>query len=248
VAAFFSGGIDSFFTLLERPDITHLIHITGFDVPIDRPERERAVVDSLRDAAARLGKQFVHVRTNAPTALFEVTTLDATYGAALASIALAVSPAFSRIYISSGPPDVSGLPDGSDRRLDHLWSVTNTEIVRFGGHADRIQKLRRVAESEVAASALRVCVDQYTGEYACGRCTKCVRAMVLLEALGARDRFTSLPPVLDLGAAHRLPPASALPALYTPEEFVREMEAHPDRDLVDAFMWLFWEAEEDRRE
>jgi hypothetical protein len=71
---------------------------------------------------------------------------------------------------------------------------------------------------------------------------------VLLEALGTRHRFTSMPPVLDLGAAYRQDPAGSVPTQYTPEEFVREMEAHPDRDLVDAFMWLFRDTEEDRRE
>lgn len=239
IGAFFSGGVDSFFTVLEQPDITHVVHITGFDLPLDVPEREWAVVSRLRSAASEMGKTFIHVRTNLRELLWARTDWGATYGAGLATVALALSPAFSRIYIPGGPPDQSGVADGTSARLDHLWSTTRMATIRSGGRDDRITKLKRVADSEVARRSLRVCLDEDTSQYGCGRCRKCLRAMVLLEAFGVRDRFAAFPPILDLGAAFACEPAAAVPSVYTPEHWERWIRKHPDPDLVDAMEWLF---------
>ena len=48
----------------------------------------------------------------------------------------------------------------------------------------RLEKVERLADSEVARRTLRVCWRNLDGRYNCGRCEKCLRTMVALEALG----------------------------------------------------------------
>ncbi len=236
VAAFFSSGIDSFQLALDAPDITHLIRIVGFDLATDQPKLERALAEQSARAAALLGKPLVTVRTNVRQILFDYSSWHGSYGAALATVALALSPSFRRIYIASGPPDSSGRTDGSDPRLDHLWGGGLVQTVRFGGGQTRADKLVRIAESKAATTCLRVCPDE-SGEVAdnCGRCFKCLRALVLLEALGLRDRFTTFPPVLDLGRIAETDVHPLYAEDYASEPMEAEFRANPNPDLRHAF-------------
>lgn len=244
VGAFFSGGVDSFYTVLEAPGVTHLIHIGGFDTPHDRPDLQLAARRKLETAADRMGLPLVTVTSNIRDLLWAFTPWDAGYGTMLASVALALAPAFSRIYISSGPPDDLDRPDGSHRALDHLWGTARLETVRFGGETKRLEKLQRISESPVARDSLRLCLDEgVVGS--CGRCLKCLRAMILLEGLGCRELFPTLPRVLDLEAVRQSNPGKATPRAYVGEEFDRRMGAHPDRELRQAYGWLFRHQEPD---
>src|SRR5690606_5548103 len=64
-AAFFSGGVDSFFTLLKgRDELTDLIYIHGFDVRLDDWPRRRAISDMGNAVAAHMGMRFVEVESN----------------------------------------------------------------------------------------------------------------------------------------------------------------------------------------
>ena len=72
-AAFFSGGVDSFFTVLrcrevappaERVAIDDLITVWGFDVPLDRHDAFARLRERHEIIARELGKQFIDVATN----------------------------------------------------------------------------------------------------------------------------------------------------------------------------------------
>jgi hypothetical protein len=55
VGCFFTGGLDSFYTLLKhRVEITHLVFVHGFDVSINDLPLRAKVSESLRDVAAKL--------------------------------------------------------------------------------------------------------------------------------------------------------------------------------------------------
>ncbi len=232
VGAFFSGGIDSFELALDAPDITHLIRIVGFDLATDRPQLEQALAASSAKAAALLGKPLVTVRTNVRRLLFDYSSWLGSHGAALATVALALSPAFRRIYIAGATPDSSGRTAGTSPRLDHLWGGGLVDTVHFGGDRTRADKFKRLADSEAATSCLRVCVEE-RGESAdnCGRCFKCLRALLLLEALGLRERFTTFPPVLDLGCLARTFVEPPYVEDYVDERTEAECREHPNADV-----------------
>lgn len=64
VGVFFSGGVDSWLTVLANPDITDLIYVHGFDISLDAPEVSATVERHLADAAERCGKRLRIVRTD----------------------------------------------------------------------------------------------------------------------------------------------------------------------------------------
>ncbi len=199
-AAFFSGGVDSLYTFLERSeDLTHLIHIHGFDY--------RRQNRSLADAAERENRRFVEGRGRRLLVvesnfreLFEHHRIHTNlyHGAVLAGIALALG--LSRTYVPSSFAWDQLIPWGSHPITDPLWSTESVEILHHGVEARRIDKLRRLGGDEGALALLRVCPANTV--YSCGDCEKCLRTRVALRLLGLRS--PRLPPLDDLRSVRRL--------------------------------------------
>ena len=67
VGCLFSGGLDSFYTLLKhREEVTHLIFADGFDIPPQDEQRRERAVSVARTVADELGKSLIEVHTNLP--------------------------------------------------------------------------------------------------------------------------------------------------------------------------------------
>ena len=67
VAAFFSGGVDSWAAVLDNPDITDLVFVRGFDLMLDAPHQAALMEEveaRLRVAAAAIGRPLHVVETN----------------------------------------------------------------------------------------------------------------------------------------------------------------------------------------
>lgn len=65
VAAFFSGGVDSFYAALtRREEISDLIFLHGFDISLDQADARRRVSTAVREVAAELGKNLIEVETD----------------------------------------------------------------------------------------------------------------------------------------------------------------------------------------
>jgi Polysaccharide pyruvyl transferase len=200
VAAFFSGGVDSLTTVLRHPEITHLVHIEGFDVPLERTDVTAMVRERIAATAAELGKELVRVETNVRELSDPYLPWVTYYGAALGTVALLLSGEMSRVLIASGLTHPGLYENGSHPLLDHLWGADRVEIVHDGAALSRVAKLRLLADDPTARRMLRVCWQNPGGAYNCGRCEKCLRTMVTLEILGVRDRFEAFPDSLDLDA------------------------------------------------
>ena len=205
VACFFSGGLDSCYTLLKhREEITHLVFVHGFDIQLaDRALRDRTS-RALHNVAAAYQKSVVEVDTNLRDFTDRYFTWELSHGAVLASIALLLSPLFTKVYIAASNTYLWLRPWGSHPLLDPLWSTEHTEIVHDGCEAMRIEKLARIVDDETVLRSLRVCWENRDGAYNCGRCEKCLRMMVELRILGALDRCRTFDRPLDLAAVSRI--------------------------------------------
>jgi diphthamide synthase (EF-2-diphthine--ammonia ligase) len=197
VAAFFSGGVDSFYTALKhRHEITALVFVHGFDVSLDDHAQRDHVVRRLRRAADELKLPLLEVETDVREFLdLSVHWLDA-HGAALAGVAQLLGGAFRRLYVPSTDTYGTLAPMGSHPLVDPLWSTERVEIVHDGCEANRVDKLRAIEGAPAAREGLRVCVRKGSSSYNCGECWKCLRTMVGLRVLGTAARFDTLP-VLD---------------------------------------------------
>ena len=195
VSLFFSGGVDSFYSLIKhREEVENLVLIHGFDVPLADTRTWDLTEAHAREAARIFGKRLIVVRTNLHFEQPSVPGGWAMYGgAALAAVAHAIAPNHGKIYIASGYSYSQLRPLGTHPLLDPLWSTESVQIVHDGGNT-RINKLRVLAQYPEALSRLRVCWEN-EGNYNCGRCEKCIRTMLGLRALGV-ERCAAFPDTL----------------------------------------------------
>jgi hypothetical protein len=204
VAAFFSGGVDSWATVLENPDITDLVFVRGFDLAWEGPHARLAdeVEAEMRQAAEELGLPLHVVATNLRAMSDPHIGWGLYYGNAAASVALFLAPLFDRVLLAS-PSDyeVQGRW-GAVWGVTSLWSSEDLEIDEHGGSRSRVERLERLIENPVACRSLRVCWENPGGAYNCGRCGKCLHTLVALEAIGAREQVTTFPSGLDLDPAN----------------------------------------------
>ncbi len=119
VACFFSGGVDSFYTLLKnQEEVTHLIFVHGFDIALENEAvRSRASVMA-REVAKALGKTFVEVEANISPFPRTLLGWEKYHGAAMASVALLFQHRFRKALIGATYTYAELIPWGTHPMLD----------------------------------------------------------------------------------------------------------------------------------
>ncbi len=207
-AAFFSGGVDSFFTLMQhRRSITHLVFVHGFDLPLGWKEGRERMARNARDVAYALGLHLIEVETNMrefgdP----HVSWPDAYCGAGMGAVALLLAPMFRRIYIPGSFSYEQLIPMGSHPFLDRHWHNGAFELIHDGPEHTRFDKIQAIAQWPLAASHLRVCYQKTDAGLNCGRCRKCLWTMLSLDSIGCLEKFGTLPSAIDIDELRRYPP------------------------------------------
>lgn len=243
VAAFFSGGADSLFTILrdrsvappaERAPIEELITVHGFDIPVDALESFTRLCRRHRALAQDLALDFVDVATNLrQTRWSKVHWSYLGHGAALAAVGLAMERAYSTVYIAGGGGFRGLHPWGSHSVTDPLFSTSRTAVVHDGTAWIRTEKLEAIAESPAAHWSVRVCYAN-DDDRNCGVCNKCLRTMVVLEICGALDRCRTFPVHPDLLSAVASMDASHFADAREIEDIRRLARARRRADAVGA--------------
>ncbi len=187
-AAFFSGGVDSFYTVLhsqaEDPGaIDELIFVRGADILLDNQTAYETAVATARDAAQELGLPLLLASTNLRSTRYRMVHWDQMgSGPLLGAIGLALESRYRRLLISSTWSGEALHPAGSHPETDPLFSTERTSFVHYGDWADRIPKTEYISQYQVALDHLRVCWESPRGDN-CGHCLKCLRTMVVLEVI-----------------------------------------------------------------
>lgn len=184
VSLFFSGGVDSYYSLIKhRDDVENLVLVHGFDVPLADTKTFALAEAQARDAARLFGKRLIVVRTNLHWEQSRIPCGWGMYhGAALVAVAHALAPNHGKMYIASSYSYADLHPWGSHPLLDPLWSTEAVQLVHDGGET-RMDKLRVLVQYHEVLARLRVCWENL-GDYNCGLCEKCIRTMLGLRALG----------------------------------------------------------------
>jgi hypothetical protein len=235
IAAFFSGGVDSWATLLSEPDITDLIFVKGVDIlpsltPLHVGLGER-VESVLREATEELGKQLHVVEVNIREFSDPLIEWGFFFNSTLSAVALFFESLFDRVLIPSDTNHLNQPPYGSSRMIDGLWSSEALEIVDHGGQLTRFERIRLIAQNPLVQQSLRVCYMNHDCMYNCGRCPKCNFTMICLEAMGVRDRFTTFPSEFDFTVLEDYTPAEQI-HLVLWEECLHGVEACDREDLA----------------
>jgi hypothetical protein len=197
-AAFFTCGVDSFYTLLRRrEEIDAVVYAHGLDLPRDDPKRE-LVSTAIQDAARELGLPAIELETDLRAFSDPVCDWERIYtSAALATLGHLLAGSFDRILIPATHSYRDLHPTGSHPLLDPLYSSERLRIEHVDA-VSRVAKLEYLVGSELAMRSLRVCFQHGGDRLNCGECPKCVRTMVGLRAIGAAGRCETLPEEFSL--------------------------------------------------
>jgi hypothetical protein len=201
-AAFFSGGVDSLFTILRRPPaiesaptdlyapgpIDDLICLWGFDIPLDRAAEFARLRSRFAPVAENLGCHFIDVASNLRTTRFQQANWGAlSHASALISFSLFLGPRLGTALFGSAFNYRDLRPWGSHPLTDPLLSTATLHVVHDGAECTRVEKTRFLANSDVAMQNLRVCW-RHGSDQNCSKCNKCFRTMIALELFGALKR------------------------------------------------------------
>jgi hypothetical protein len=191
----FSGGVDSFYSLLRFPGkIDYLVTVQGFDVTLDDVARFASVEETTRKVAAEIGARTVVIRTNLREhARFLECPWQKSHGGALAALGHLIDRHVGSLVVSSSVANADNQAWGSHWRLDPFWSSSRLEIVYFGADRRRSAKVGLIADEPLVRRYLRVCWENRAASGNCSRCEKCVRTRLSLAQCGALDDF----PVFD---------------------------------------------------
>jgi hypothetical protein len=209
-ATFFSGGVDSFYTLLKHRHecgtlpvpLTHIIFMRG----VERTVEESNDVDTsekwAREVAKTLGVQVISGETNIRASLNGLRNeinWDSHYlGSALAAVALALPFRFGYVCIPSAFSYNHLVAHGSTPLLDEMYSTERLSLIHDGSEVTRASKVAKMIEwdRDLVLARLRVCWLNAGGAFNCGKCRKCIRTAVPLRVLGVwqhaqfRDKST----------------------------------------------------------
>jgi hypothetical protein len=200
---FLSGGIDSLAALRankqnypeEHPgSIKDCLLVHGFDIGgvIERGmkyhvfDRARAALSAVaQDANVTLIPVYTNIRHLCDE---RDLWLDKFFGAVLASVGHAFASRLHLVYIASSYDIPNLVPCGSHPLLDPEYSSFDVRIKLLGLSLSRLEKLRLVADWDVAFQNFRVCLANVNDRLNCGKCEKCVRTMTELVAIGSLDK------------------------------------------------------------
>lgn len=240
---FFSGGIDSFFSLLRHYDgatgdaegpVDDLINVGGFDVPITSAEELDTAQQVLDGVARQFDKRHVRVFTNLRT-LETPYSLNwiGSHGCALAVVGHLLERAYGELIVAS-THDYGHLERiGSHPMTDRLLGSRSMRVVHDGASFTRVQKTALVGRSDIALDSVRVCWEsqKYSN---CSRCRKCLITMVTLDLLGYKERAQTFDwSSYDVQGLRRLPLTSDSQAILF-QGIVEEAQLLGRADIVEA--------------
>jgi hypothetical protein len=204
---FFSGGVDSFHTLLcSGEPIELLVSVQGFDIALDDTRRAEAAEASLRAIASAAGTGSAWVRTNLRQhPLIQAVPWERAHGGALIAVGHLLAARVREILISSSITTIHDKPWGTHWTTDPLYSSSRVRFRESGQEMRRIDKLRTIAGNPLPQQHLRVCWMSLGDSGNCSKCGKCLITRLVLEESGMLERF----PVF-LGSASLLADVDAL--------------------------------------
>lgn len=244
-ASCFTGGVDSFHTLLDRRDeLGAIVFAFGLDIPRRMGPQRKRVTSTLEAVAAETDLRLLTAVTNVREVLGPEPLLwgREAHGATLASLGTLFSPVISRLYIPSSDVRSPQVGWGSHPVVDPRWSTDRLEVVYHCEDHIRQDKVALLADDPLAQRHLRVCFMRFQ-EANCGACKKCLRTMALLTLAGRLDRFPTFtrPLDVDLLARQQVDKPNELNIVRNALAFAEKVPGHDD--IKAAYRHLIADAE-----
>lgn len=221
---FFTGGVDSFFTLYKHLDqITHLVYIHGLEMSLDNLPLRNQISQMLRKVGTELGKNVIEIETNIRKFSSNFAGRRITHGFELVGFAFLLQNFFNRVWISDGVTYDQIIPQSLHPEVTSLLESQVMGISFVGNDLTRLEKTAILSrqtdflsekpkeffqvtpeQSKLMMQTLRICNENRGGAYNCGKCEKCLRTMIDLRLVNALDQCTTIKTPLDLNRIARL--------------------------------------------
>ena len=236
-AAFFTGGMDSWHTLLNHEHkISHLIYVHGFDMPGRSAEDQALVGRRVREAAAARGFALQEIHTNhREQGEHLVGDFKFSHGAMLAAVGLMLGKSIDGVYIAASDNYIDMVPWGSMWFLDPLWTTGKVQILYDGADTWRSDKAHVFARHPDLLAHLVVCWDGYVHGKNCGHCEKCLRTMLALHFAGIDDLSPAFAQALDPMAIATMRLTSDWRIANYAKSLKLAREHRPDSPILPAF-------------
>jgi len=243
IGMFFSGGVDSFYTLLKNENtklpasekISHLLFVHGFDISLDDHKLFIMALKGVEAAAKEYNRQIIQVSTNVRYITSNILDWEMYFGSAMISVALGLECLFCKVYIPGSCKYEDLFPWGSHPLTDPLWATESMDIIHDGCEASRVEKiLWQVGKSQVALDNLRVCWENRFSRYNCCVCEKCIRTMLNLEAAGIIEQCKSFEHRLSYSDVENLPIADMRDRIFARRNYEALVAGGGDPQLIRA--------------
>ena len=188
----FSGGVDSFYSLLRGPKIDDIFYVFGFDMTLKEEKRLQTYMKSFVAIASAVGVRPILIKTNLREHPLYKRDWEKKHGGALASTAYCISD-INRCLISASFPYAYSHPWGSHWDSDPLWSDGEMTFVHLGAEKWRKEKLIDMVDEPLVQQHLRVCWKHLNENSNCCHCEKCIRTMLIVAGEKKLDHFPVFP-------------------------------------------------------
>lgn len=199
---FFSGGVDSFHSLIRHNDpgaasaatrVTDLLLVHGADIPIADTDAFDRLRPRMADVAGAFGIGLIDVATNMrATRCGRADWPQLAHASLLVAAGLVLESRFDRLLIASSAPYDQLRPWGSHPITDPLYSTSHTRVIHDGADLDRPEKMEMIATHPAVLKHLRICWIGRS-DTNCGRCPKCLNTMIGMELAGTLTQCETLP-------------------------------------------------------
>jgi hypothetical protein len=173
--SFFNRDIDTLYTLLKRQNkVDNLLVVHGdyFGSYLKMYQHR----NHIKYQTSILKKQFLEVATNTND-LYKSKNgaVDLDNPLLVAAISLIYSHKFSRLYIPSSNHVEMKWSDRVYGLINAFLEKTGPALVPHGSDVTEDDKINAIAASDLFTEALRICWENPTRSYNCGRCPSCTR-------------------------------------------------------------------------
>ena len=204
VSCTFSGGIDSFFNVMQHspqnqpiPDyqLSHALFIDGFDIVLTDEQKYDRLFARYQTVLHGLGIELVPIQTNVLNFILPWLKYARFHTSILAGCGLILSGLFKRFMILNSRDyyQLQITTTGANPLNDRLLSTETMDIMHIGATYRRVEKVKAISDWEPAQDHLRVCAHHNPNQQHlnCSRCEKCTRTMIPIYALGKMDQFST---------------------------------------------------------
>lgn len=197
----FTGGIDSFYTLLSKEStIDSILYCINYDIYKNQTELLKQQIEVINTVSESLGKKVIICETNNRMILQNLKSYNCNntgdrwgvylHGICIFNHAYNLSNYYSEFYF---PSTLSMNNEwklwGSDHNLDKHYSSLHLHISTHG-NIDRFQKTQFLClhkKNKLVFDNLKVCWINSNKKFNCSKCDKCIRTIISIGAVDEKN-------------------------------------------------------------